>query len=259
MADIAHISGLHVGGVLKNDPFEYADVVTTTTHKTLRGPRGGLIFFRKGIKPSKKASRAPTEYDYEDKINWAVFPGLQGGPHQHQIAAISVALKEAMSPSFKHYQLQVLENARVLAEEMQRKGYEVVSGGTDTHIVLVDLSSKKVDGARAEKVLESALITVNKNTAPRDTKPLIPSGLRLGTPALTTRGLVASDFRSVADFIDKGIQISAALNAKADNKKKLRDFHASLAEEGPHTAEILQLREEVDEFASAFPIPEHPF
>lgn len=259
LADIAHISGLHVGGVLKNNPFEHADVVTTTTHKTLRGPRGGLIFFRKGEKASKRPSKSPTQYDYEQKINWAVFPGLQGGPHQHQIAAISVALKEAMDPSFKNYQLQVVENARVLAEEMQKKGYEVVSGGTDTHVVLVDLSSKKVDGARAEKVLEKALITANKNTVPRDTKPLVPSGLRLGTPALTTRGLVQTDFRTVADFIDRGIQISADLNAVGENRKKLRTFDASLAEEGPHTAALQQLRQEVDAFASAFPIPEHPF
>merc|ERR1719282_2019711 len=152
LTDMAHISGLVAAGLTETNPFDYSDVVTTTTHKTLRGPRGGMIFYRKGIKKVVKGKEIP--YELEDKINWAVFPALQGGPHEHQIAAISVALKEAQSPDFVDYQKQVMTNARYLANAMNEKGYSIVSGGTDIHMFLLDLTSKGIDGARVEVATE---------------------------------------------------------------------------------------------------------
>lgn len=187
-------------------PFEYSDVVTTTTHKTLRGPRGGLIFYRRGVKKVVKGKEIM--YDLEDRINTAVFPSLQGGPHNHTIAGISVALKEAMSPEFKQYQIQTKKNAKALGEELVRLGYVLVSGGTDNHLLLVDLRNKNVDGARVDAVMEKASIYCNKNSVPGDTKPFVPGGIRLGTPFMTSRGLVESDFVQIARFLDRAIKIT---------------------------------------------------
>lgn|SRR3990167_999047 len=212
-----------------------------------------MIFYRKGVKSVDKKG---TEilYDYEDKINWSVFPALQGGPHQHQIAAISVALKEATSPSFKEYQLQVKANAKALAEHMSQLGYSIVSGGTDIHMFLLDLRSRNIDGSRAEKVLEKALITVNKNTVPGDTKPLVPSGLRIGAPAMTTRGLKEEHTKTIADFLHRGIQITKEINdSNPNNSKKVSNFAAALAAQS--YPKIEALREEVKQFASQFPMP----
>ncbi len=255
LSDMAHISGLVAAGVNGTNPFDHSDVVTTTTHKTLRGPRGGLIFFRKGVRSTDKKG-LQTLYDLEDKINWAVFPALQGGPHQHQIAAISVALKEAMSPDFVVYQKQVKLNASFLASRMMSKGYAVVSGGTDNHLFLLDLRSKGIDGARVEQVLEKALITVNKNSVPGDTKPFVPSGIRIGTPAMTTRGLVESDFDRVADFIDRGVQIAVSINlSHPDNAKKLSSFSDFLAANHLNNPQLQALRADVIAFSSSFPMP----
>lgn len=158
MADMAHISGLVAANVVPN-PFDYADVVTSTTHKTLRGPRAGIIWFRKGVR-SVNAKGKETLYDLEDRINASVFPGLQGGPHQHAIAAISVALKESMSPAFVEYQKQVLRNAQALASALTRLGYKLTTGGTENHLMVVDLkASRGLDGSRVEKVLERCLIS----------------------------------------------------------------------------------------------------
>merc|ERR1711907_283757 len=162
LADMAHISGLVAAGVVPS-PFEYADVVTTTTHKSLRGPRGAMIFYRKGAKADG------TQYELEDAINFAVFPGLQGGPHNHTIAALATALKQCSEPGYVAYQEQVLANSASMANALTKKGYALVSGGTDNHLVLVDLkNSKKIDGARVEAVLEKANIALNKNTIPGD-------------------------------------------------------------------------------------------
>jgi len=184
LADIAHVSGLVAANVVAN-PFEYADIVTTTTHKSLRGPRGALIFFRRGIKKKqtiKKGSKEeqPETYDYERRINEAIFPGLQGGPHNNAIAAIGVALKEAATDEFKIYAKQVINNAKQLVQSLQEKGYTFVSGGTDTHLALLDLRPLGLDGAKAEKVLEAVSIAINKNTCPGDKSALKPSGIRLG-------------------------------------------------------------------------------
>ncbi|MBI5166158.1 MAG: serine hydroxymethyltransferase [candidate division NC10 bacterium] len=191
MADIAHIAGLVATG-FHPSPIPYADFVTTTTHKTLRGPRGGMIMC--------KAEHAAT-------LNKQVFPGMQGGPLMHIIAAKAVAFKEAMGPEFKAYQLQIVLNARALAEELLRLGYRLVSGGTDTHLMLVDLSNKGLSGKEAETALDRAGITVNKNMIPFDTKsPFITSGIRIGTPAVTTRGMKEPEMRQIAGFIHHVLQ-----------------------------------------------------
>ncbi len=187
LVDMAHISGLVAGGVHPN-PVEFADVVTSTTHKTLRGPRGGMILCN--------------DPDIAKKVNSAIFPGIQGGPLMHVIAAKAVAFKEALSENFIDYQKQVIKNARALAETLQEGGLDLITGGTDTHVLLVDLRKKKVTGAEAEKVLGEGNIVCNKNGIPFDSeKPTITSGIRLGTPATTTRGFKEKEFKQVGMWI----------------------------------------------------------
>lgn len=207
MVDMAHFAGLVAGGVHEN-PLKYADVVTTTTHKTLRGPRGGMILTNRE--------------DLAKKINSAVFPGLQGGPLMHVIAGKAVALGEALKPEFKEYAKSVVANAKVLGETLVGRGLNLVSGGTDTHLVLVDLRPKGLTGKRAEKSLERAGMTCNKNGIPFDPeKPTVTSGVRLGTPAGTTRGFGVEEFRTVANLIGDvldGLAQNAEDNAAAEEK-----------------------------------------
>lgn len=205
MADMAHVGGLVAAGIAPS-PFEYCDIVTTTTHKTLRGPRAGVIFFRRGTRSVSK-SGDKIEYDLEDKINEAVFPGLQGGPHENAIAAIATVMKQAHTQEFKDYQKQVVLNAKRLAARLESLSYKCVTGGTDNHIVWVDLRPKQLNGARAELVLEHINIACNKNTVPGDKSALNPGGVRFGTPALTTRGLKENDIDVVVDFIHEGKSI----------------------------------------------------
>ena len=187
MIDMAHIAGLVAAG-LHPSPVPYADVVTTTTHKTLRGPRGGLILCR--------------DAEFGKQFNKAIFPGIQGGPLMHVVAAKAVAFKEALSDEFKVYQQQVLDNAKALADELVKKGFRIVSGGTDNHLMLVDLRSKNITGKEAQFLLDEIGITANRNTIPFEPlRPFVTSGIRLGTPALTTRGLKEEDIREVADII----------------------------------------------------------
>ena len=187
MVDMAHIAGLVAAG-LHPSPVPYADVVTTTTHKTLRGPRGGLILCR--------------DAEFSKQFNKAIFPGIQGGPLMHVVAAKAVAFKEALSDEFKVYQQQVLDNAKALADELVKKGFRIVSGGTDNHLMLVDLRSKNITGKEAQFLLDEIGITANRNTIPFEPlSPFVTSGIRLGTPALTTRGLKEEDIREVADII----------------------------------------------------------
>ena len=187
MVDMAHIAGLVAAG-LHPSPVPYSDVVTTTTHKTLRGPRGGLILCR--------------DAEFGKQFNKAIFPGIQGGPLMHVIAAKAVAFKEALSDEFKVYQQQVLDNAKALADELAKKGFRIVSGGTDNHLMLVDLRSKNITGKEAQFLLDEIGITANRNTIPFEPlSPFVTSGIRLGTPALTTRGLKEDDIREVADII----------------------------------------------------------
>lgn len=252
LADMAHISGLVAAGVIPS-PFEYCDIVTTTTHKTLRGPRSGMIFYRKGVRKTVKGQ--PVMYDLEKRINEAVFPGLQGGPHNHAIAGVGVALKEALDPSFKIYQQQVVSNCRAMCKALIARGYTIVSGGTDNHLVLVDLRPMKSDGARAEKVLEEISIACNKNTCPGDKSALRPGGIRLGTPALTSRNLTETDIEKVVEFIHKGITL--ALEIQSVSGPTLREFKAKLAEDDIIKQKIANVRAEVEAFAVTFPMPGH--
>ena len=190
MADIAHIAGLIAGGAHPS-PAEYADVITTTTHKTLRGPRGAIIMCKEAL---------------AKKIDKAVFPGSQGGPLDHVTAAKAVCFRNAMEPEFREYAQQVVRNAKALAEELQSRGLRLVSGGTDTHLLLVDLSPRGLTGKEGQEALEKAGIIVNKNTIPYDTqKPFVGSGIRLGTPALTTRGMKESEMKEIGQMIARGL------------------------------------------------------
>lgn len=238
MSDMAHISGLVAAGVVES-PFESSDVVTTTTHKSMRGPRGGMIFFRRRL---------------EADINQAVFPGLQGGPHNHTISGLAVALRAAATPEFKAYQQQVVANARALADRLLDLGYTLVSGGTDNHLVLMDLKPSGIDGARVQQVLDMAAITLNKNSVPGDKSAVVPGGVRIGSPALTTRGFTEADFRRVADFIDRGVEIAQRLKASSPGDGKLKAFAAHLTQQAGD-AELTALRSEVEQFASYFPMP----
>jgi glycine hydroxymethyltransferase len=196
--DMAHFAGLVAGGVMES-PVPFADVVTTTTHKTLRGPRGAMIMCKQ---------------QFAEAIDKAVFPGIQGGPHNHTTAGIAVALAEASTPEFKEYAKQIVANAKKMSEELMKKGYEVVSGGTDNHLMLVDVTKvgSDVTGGVASDVLESVNITVNKNAIPNDPrKPWDPSGIRIGTPAITTRGMKEADMVKIVEFIDR------AIKARGDN------------------------------------------
>ena len=188
LVDMAHVAGLIAAGIYPS-PVNIADITTTTTHKTLRGPRGGMILAR-------------ANEEVEKKLNSMIFPGIQGGPLMHVIAAKAVALKEAMDPSFKTYQQQVLKNARAMVEVMLSRGYKVVSGGTDDHLFLVDLIDKGITGKQADAALDAANITVNKNAVPNDPQsPFVTSGIRVGTPAITTRGCGESEARELADWM----------------------------------------------------------
>lgn len=251
MSDMAHISGLIAAKVIPSC-FPHADVVTTTTHKSLRGPRGAMIFFRKGQKGTDKKGN-PIYYELEDKINFAVFPGLQGGPHNHTIGALATCLKQAATPEFVQYQKQVLANCSRLASELIKLGYNLVSGGTDNHLVLINVkASKGIDGARVERILELACIATNKNTIPGDTSALTPGGIRMGTPALTSRGFMEDDFAKVAHFFDRAVKIAKKLQS-TEQGKKLKGFK-EMCFIGPSVdSDLVVLRREVCDFASSFP------
>jgi glycine hydroxymethyltransferase len=242
MVDMAHISGL-VAAKVVDSPFEYAHVVTSTTHKTLRGPRSGMIFARQ---------------EFMDDINSAVFPALQGGPHNHQIAALAVALKEASQPEFVIYARSILANAKALARGLQERGHILATGGTDNHLILWNVRSLGLTGSKVEKVLEMASITTNKNSIPGDTSAMNPGGVRLGTPALTTRGLSEDDFDKVADFLHRGslVAINAQRIAEAEpNKVSLKDFVAVLETNEDVQLAIEGLRNDVEMFSLGFPMP----
>jgi glycine hydroxymethyltransferase len=218
VADIAHIAGLIAGGVHPS-PVGHAGVISTTTHKTLRGPRGAMLM---------------STAEHAERIDKAVFPGLQGGPHDHTTAAIAVALHEAAQPAFRDYAARVVANARRLAEELLERGFDLVSGGTDNHLILVDLTSKGIGGKPAAQALDRAGLVTNYNTVPYDPrKPFSPSGLRLGTPGITTRGMGEPEMVLLARWIDEGIEA-----AKAGDE-----------------AALARIAADVREVASSFPVP----
>ncbi|MBI5428462.1 MAG: serine hydroxymethyltransferase [Nitrospinae bacterium] len=209
MTDIAHPAGLVAAGLYPS-PVPHSEFVTTTTHKTLRGPRGGMILCKE---------------EYARELNKRIFPGIQGGPLMHVIAAKAVAFKEALSPDFAVYQKQVVANARRLAERLKEHGYKIVSGGTDTHLLLVDLRSKNITGKEAEEALDLAGITVNKNTVPFETRsPFVTSGIRVGSPALTTRGMKEQEMTLVADMIDDTLQHAGDAAHHEKTRRKVRDL-----------------------------------
>lgn len=235
VADIAHPAGL-IAADLLNDPLPHCHIVTSTTHKTLRGPRGGVIMMGKDFdNPFGELTPKGQPKKMSALLDSALFPGVQGGPHMHTIAAKAVAFGEALQPAFRTYARQVIHNAQTLAHTLMELGYTVLTGGTDNHIVLIDLRNKGLTGRDAEKGLEKAGITVNKNLIPYDPNPpLVASGIRLGTPALTTRGMTESDMRQVAHWIDQ------ALTHLSDD------------------AFLSRLREEIREYLKAYPLPYAP-
>jgi len=212
MVDMAHIAGLVAAGLHPN-PVPYADIVTTTTHKTLRGPRGGMIMCKA---------------EYAQAIDKAVFPGTQGGPLMHVIAAKAVAFKEALEPEFKKYQEQILRNAQVLAQGLTERGFRLVSGGTDNHLMLIDLRNKDITGKEAEKLLDDAGVTVNKNTIPFDPQsPFVTSGIRVGTPAVTTRGMQEAEMQKIAEIIDLVITYRQDAAKLAEAKRMVKELTAA--------------------------------
>merc|ERR1712217_511271 len=238
MADIAHISGLVATGQHPS-PFAHCDVVTTTTHKSLRGPRSGMIFF-------KYTDKIP---DIKERIDMAVFPALQGGPHNHQIGALAAQLLEVNTPAFVEYSKAVCENAKAIAETLMSKGHKLASDGTDNHLVLWDLRPHGLTGSKVEKVCEVCSISLNRNAVHGDASALSPGGVRIGSPAMTTRGCGAEEFKQIASFLDRCCSI--ALNIQKEKGKKLRDFEQGLFE----NAEVVELRKEVNAWASGFGYP----
>ena len=232
MADIAHPSGLVAAGIHPS-PVPFCDVITTTTHKTLRGPRGGMIMMGKdNLNPwNIIAPKSGRVKNISEILDNSVMPGVQGGPLMHIIAAKAVAFGEALKPEFKLYAKQIVDNAKIMAEEFISKEYQLISGGTDTHVILIDLTNKKITGKAAEKSLEIAGITVNKNMVPYDEKsPFITSGIRIGTPAVTTRGMQGEDMKKIVSLIDSAI-------SNHDNQQKL-----------------LSIKDEVNDLCKSFPL-----
>ena len=260
MMDMAHISGLVAAGQAAS-PFPYCDVVTTTTHKSLRGPRAGMIFFRRGPKhaagglangsepPAANGAAAPAMYEYEAAINAAVFPALQGGPHNHQIGALAVALRSVATPEFRAYAAQVRANAAAMGAELVKRGYTLVTGGTDNHLLLWDLRPLELTGSKMEKVCDAAHITLNKNSVFGDASAMAPGGVRVGSPAMTSRGLGTQDFVAIAGFLSRAADI--ALEVQGSAGKQLKDFVKAL--EGH--PKVAALRADVEAFASGFPMP----
>jgi len=246
LADISHITGLIIAGVHPS-PVPYAHIIMTTTHKTLRGPRGAMLMVtNKGIKKDP---------DLADKIDKAVFPGLQGGPHDNQTAAIAVTLLEASKPAFKTYGHQVVKNARKLASELISYGFNLVSGGTDNHLILIDLSNKNVNGALAAFALEVAGIVVNKNAVPNDQMPpFYPSGIRLGTPAITTRGMKEKEMIKIAKWIQDAINEVKNYQLPS-SKEERKDFWKLFKQESSKNKKLLQIAKEVKTLTLKFPLP----
>lgn len=267
LSDMAHISGLVAASMIPS-PFTHSDIVTTTTHKSLRGPRGAMIYFRKGVRRRDKKGNEEL-YALEDRINASVFPGHQGGPHQHTIAAIGVALGQTQTPEFKRYAQAVVTNARTLAERLGKPrseegyGYNIVSGGTDNHIVLLDLRDRGINGARVQRVLELASVAANKNTVPGDVSATNPCGLRMGSVAMSSRGFQNDDFVRVAGIVDRAITIARRLEWSVREEAELRGHKnpkgmkafLEVLGNGEKVPEIVQLKKEVESWVSEFPVP----
>ncbi|KAK4769366.1 hypothetical protein SAY86_027516 [Trapa natans] len=253
LCDMAQISGL-IAAKECVSPFDYCDIVTSTTHKSLRGPRGGIIFYRKGSKPRKRGFLLSQgieceQYDLEEKINFAVFPSLQGGPHNNHIAALAIALKQVAMPEFKAYMHQVKKNAQALGCALLKRKCRLVTGGTDNHLLLWDLRPLYLSGKNYEKVCEMCHITLNTIVFSSD-NGCIPGGVRIGTPAMTTRGCLEGDFETIADYLLRAAQITSAI--QRDHGKSQKAFLKGLQ---GNNKDILELRTRVETFASQFAMP----
>ncbi|MBA0739087.1 hypothetical protein Gogos_012385 [Gossypium gossypioides] len=253
LCDMAQISGLIAAKEAANS-FEYCDIVTSTTHKSLRGPRGGIIFYRKGKKPKKgcmllSQGDCNEQYDFEEKINFAVFPSLQGGPHNNHIAALAIALKQVATPEYKAYMQQVKKNAQALASSLLRRKCKLITGGTDNHLLLWDLRPFGLTGKIYEKVCEMCHITVNKIAIFGENGVITPGGVRIGTPAMTSRGCLESDFDTIASFLLRAAHIASMM--QRDHGKLPKASVKSLQEH----KDILELRMQVETFASQFAMP----
>jgi len=233
MVDMAHYSGL-VATKLLNQPFEYADVCTSTTHKTLRGPRAGMILYR---------------LKYKAKIDFAVFPGLQGGPHNHKIAGLATQLKEVNTEHFREYSRQVIKNAQAMCESFMKRGYKIVTNGTENHIVLLDVRPLGLTGSKVEKVCDYVHITVNKNAIYGDKSALTPGGVRMGTPAVTTRGMYEKDMDVIAGFVERVLKICVSIQETSG--KMLKDFVVGVEK----SEEVKELSKDVQEFSAPFYLP----
>ncbi|XP_027159376.1 serine hydroxymethyltransferase 7-like [Coffea eugenioides] len=253
LCDMAQISGL-VAAKESVSPFDYCDIVTSTTHKSLRGPRGGIIFYRKGSKPRKRGmllnqGDGSDRYDFEEKINFAVFPALQGGPHNNHIAALAIALKQVATPEYKAYMQQVKKNAQALASALLRRNCRLVTGGTDNHLLLWDLRTLGLTGKNFEKVCELCHVTLNKVTIFDDNGTITPGGVRIGTPAMTSRGCLEADFETIADFLFRAAQIASSV--QREHGKLPKAFLKGLE----NNKDIIELRTWVESFASQFAMP----
>ncbi|KAI8013197.1 Serine hydroxymethyltransferase 7 [Camellia lanceoleosa] len=253
MCDMAHISGL-VAAKECASPFDYCDIVTSTTHKSLRGPRGGVIFYRKGLK-LRKQIMLPGQgddnnfYDFEERINFAVFPSLQGGPHNNHIAALAIALKQVATPEYKAYIQQVKKNAQALGSALMKRNCRLVTGGTDNHLLLWDLTTIGLTGKNYEKVCELCHISLNKTAIFGGNGAFSPGGVRIGTPAMTSRGCIEADFEKIADFLLKAAQI--AISVQWVHGKLQKEFMKGLQ----NNKNIVELRNQVETFASQFALP----
>lgn len=237
MMDMAHISGLVATGEAQS-PFDFCDIVTTTTHKSLRGPRSGMIFMKKD------------ERDFETRIANAVFPGLQGGPHMHQIAGVATQLKEVATPEFKQYSKQVRANCRAMAAKLMELGYSIATGGTDNHLILWDLKPQGTNGSRIQTICDACSITLNKNAVLGDRSALTPGGVRIGAPALTTRGLDEAGFVKVAEFLHQAVSLALQIS-NSGAKMTMKEFEVAVKE----SAEVKDLKFAVQTFITQYPMP----
>ena len=270
LSDMSHISGLVAAGAVPS-PFEHSDLVTTTAHKALRGPRGAMIFYRKGLRRTNSKGEREM-YALENSINSSLFPGHQGSSHNHVVSALAVALLQAQTPEFRSYGKAVVTNARVLADRLSKSkleggySYKLVTGGTDNHMMLLDLRDQGVDGARVERVLELISVTANKNTVPGDRSAIKPYGIRLGSPAMTTRGFQADDFIRAADVVDHAVRLTQRLARDAQEEAMSKGYKnpgsfkafSEMVGAGEKFPEIRKLRKEVEDWVGKYPVPWQP-
>ncbi|XP_031124462.1 serine hydroxymethyltransferase 7-like [Ipomoea triloba] len=253
LCDMAQISGL-VAAKVCDSPFDYCDIVTATTHKSLRGPRGGIIFYRKGSKPRKRGmllnqGDGCDKYDFEEKINFAVFPALQGGPHNNHIAGLAIALKQVATPEYKSYMQQVKKNAHALGAALLRRNCRLVTGGTDNHLIIWDLRNLGLTGKNFEMICELCHITLNKVMIFDDNGTITPGGVRIGTSAMTTRGCLEPDFETIADILLKAAQIASSV--QREHGKLSKTFSKGIE----NNKDVIELRALVESFASQFAMP----